>query len=246
MMDSSSLTPQCSCCRHNEQPLLLSKPVPCPPRRVASGSTGRPLRRSDSDSLSTPQQLGHPRSPQRSRASSDLELPPLTSSRQRNRTVNLPLISPDRVLIRSRVPSRSSTPLSRTPPSLPLPPVVTGAPPSPCPPLSPDVEADDTEVSSSSSGLPSPNSRRRSSGPSLPPSYPFASLYKLSPASHVLTERVAHPEPNYDYLFVQRAALQELSNWREGNTTPRQPVTTMANAPLKRKVVILGSPSVGE
>lgn len=106
----------------------------------------------------------------------------------------------------------------------------------------------------------SSSSRRPSTDvdtPASPASYsPRAvSPYLDSPyysASPILSYRQLHPGPCYQRILDRRAELRDPANQPnllsnlQSVARPITPIIDMANAPLKRKVVILGSPSVGE
>lgn len=152
-----------------------------------------------------------------------------SSTRQRHREVNLPVLSP------AFSTSYFSSSSSSSPSTLALSP--------------PSSSLDESEYlietpppQSNLSTLYPRGSPSRSSLSSTPSTDGCTSPYANSPyleASSIFSYRPRHPEPGYNRIAERREYILEQWHFLWA------PVI-MANTPLKRKVVILGSPSVGE
>lgn len=226
--------------------------------------------------LLSPPEFPFPRAAGQPPASTRPAPPPASSAYRfyspRQRDINLPS-SPFEFTLDSQRrqrsqpgSSRAHTPRQRSPlsPLQPLSPLsgdeaLSGSPePSPTSPA-PGEYRPSTHSSRYTSRPPSfgsYSSRRPSTDVPTPEGRtpPAASPYLDSPyypASPVFSYRRLHPEPCFHRILERRAQLRDPTNRPallnvQEVASPATPVVDMANAPLKRKVVILGSPSVGE
>ncbi|CAK9785437.1 ras-domain-containing protein [Cutaneotrichosporon oleaginosum] len=87
--------------------------------------------------------------------------------------------------------------------------------------------------------------RPQARNPSFPPLSPYREA-PFIPVSPILSYRCAnHPEPHFGRIIDRRIEIIFIEYLKQ-LIRDSQPRPDMANAPLKRKIVILGSPSVGK
>lgn len=203
----------------------FSQPINCPTRHTAS-APGPSVDHLESSVLT--------------------ELPLGSTRNRRNRSVNLPANSFPSDYYWSSNRSQSSRSTSQR---SSLGPHSTDSSPSPegspCPsPLEEYFHYPPSGPDSSSASSPRPSRASLShSVASLPSSDGCVSPYYESPyleASPIFSYRSAHPEPCYDRIVERREVFSD--HFRPSRSSA---LFNMAN-PLKRKVVILGAPSVGE